>query len=109
MGYQLDTTGNALAFQLFQEEQTRGGDRPFDEEVTITGTAAGSEIAMSSVCITPKANNPSVETFCYNASTKTMPTIAFAMPNGPGCIVALVLTVNTIWSGRVLFATMVVA
>lgn len=69
--YQLDATGNTLALQLFQQEQTRGGDRAFDEEVTIKGTAIGSDISVSSLCITPKAKNPSGESFCLHASTTT--------------------------------------
>mmetsp|Transcript_117655 Transcript_117655/g.186249 ORF Transcript_117655/g.186249 Transcript_117655/m.186249 type:complete len:216 (-) Transcript_117655:38-685(-) len=63
--YQLDATGDALVFEMAQAEQTRGGDRAFDERITVTGTVSGSEMAVSKLCITPQANNPSQDTFCY--------------------------------------------
>merc|ERR1712066_199125 len=67
--YQLDSEGDNLVFQLLQAEQTRGGDRQFDEQVTITGTVSGANMAVSGACITPTVNNPSGTTFCVNGTS----------------------------------------
>merc|ERR1719498_620480 len=66
--YVLDDAGNGIAFELFQNEQTRGGDRRFDEVFTATGTVKGDVMSVQSICITPKEKNPAKETFCRNAT-----------------------------------------
>ena len=67
---------------MARAEVSRGGDRQFNEHVTITGTlASGSaEIAAHSVCLRPNHNNAAGAQFCYNAtvpsSTSSAPTAA---------------------------------
>mmetsp|Transcript_84247 Transcript_84247/g.195875 ORF Transcript_84247/g.195875 Transcript_84247/m.195875 type:complete len:187 (+) Transcript_84247:53-613(+) len=67
--YQLDADGDALVIRMAEAEMSRGGDRPFDEQVTVKGTVSDSEMAVTSLCITPKEKNPSQETFCFDASS----------------------------------------
>eukprot|EP00931_Biecheleriopsis_adriatica_P053531 TRINITY_DN3134_c0_g1_i1.p1 TRINITY_DN3134_c0_g1~~TRINITY_DN3134_c0_g1_i1.p1 ORF type:complete len:212 (-),score=25.60 TRINITY_DN3134_c0_g1_i1:135-770(-) len=63
--YTLDDSGDDLVFQLSKAEQARGGDRPFNEQVTVTGTLTNNEIAVTRICITPQASNPSGDTICH--------------------------------------------
>lgn len=79
--YQLDDTGDTLAYDLFVAEQTRAGDRAFNELLTITGTAMGdgpgtvTTVSVSKICITPKEQNPSGQQYCFsNATTATSTT-----------------------------------
>merc|ERR1712070_244837 len=66
--YQLDAAGNQLALKLFKDEQTRAGDRKFDEQITINGDVVGDRIDVSSLCFRPKKDNPSGSTTCHNAA-----------------------------------------
>jgi hypothetical protein len=66
--YKLNSEGSDLVYQLTKAEQSRGGDRKFDEQVTVTGTVSGTLMTVSKVCIAPKVQNPSNATFCYNAT-----------------------------------------
>lgn len=81
--YQLDAQGDELVYELTKAEQQRGGDRRFDEQFAIKGTVAGDEIAVTEVCLTPSANNPSNQTFCRRASTTVAPTAAPLLTAAP--------------------------
>jgi len=67
--YRLDAVGDALIVEMGQAEQDRVGDYAFDVQVTITGTVADDEIAVSRVCITPLVSNDAGETFCHTADS----------------------------------------
>jgi len=67
--HQLDDIGDALVTEMGQAEQSRAGDRSFDEQVTITGTLVNNEIVVERVCITPSVSNTAGDTFCFTEST----------------------------------------
>merc|ERR1712187_833033 len=67
--YQLDGTGNDLMYDLAYAEQSRVGDRAFNELIIATGTLVGNELQTTSLCFTPTVNNAAGETICHTAPT----------------------------------------
>jgi hypothetical protein len=79
--YQLDDAGDKLVAMLAEAENTRGGDRKFDEQWTITGTAFNGTIAVTRVCLTPSVKNSAQETFCKEKAAPTPSTDTSAAAN----------------------------
>lgn len=89
--YRLDGVGNELVVKMAQTEQGRGGDRPFDEHVTITGSPRKGEFfEVTKLCITPQARNPTAETFCYNITNTNLVSSAY----GFACWALLYITLS---------------
>lgn len=62
--YQLDDAGDMLAKALVMAEHARGGDRSFNDQVTVSGREGGATIHVTSICFTPSNSNAAGTEIC---------------------------------------------
>ena len=66
--YQLDDAGDMLAKALVMAEHARGGDRSFNDQVTVSGREGGATIHVTSICFTPSHDNAAGAEICQTGA-----------------------------------------